>query len=323
MQYTRLGRTGLQVSRLCLGTMNFGPHATDEESYTMMDRALDLGINFFDTANVYGWKKGEGVTENILGRWFAKGDGRREKVVIATKVYGVMGDWPNDSRLSARHIKQACEASLKRMQTDYIDLYQMHHIDRYTPWEEIWQAMEQLVQEGKVIYVGSSNFAGWHIVQANEAAKARHFMGLVSEQSLYNLMERSIELEVIPACEAYGLGVIPWSPLAGGVLGGAIRKAEQGRRANQDAQKTIDENFEKLQQWEAFCDEIGEQPADVALAWMLKNPVITAPIIGPRTLEQLDGSLRALEIDLNEEQLKRLDELFPGPGGAAPEAYAW
>jgi aryl-alcohol dehydrogenase-like predicted oxidoreductase len=136
-------------------------------------------------------------------------------------------------------------------------------------------------------------------------------------------MERSIELEVIPACEAYGLGVIPWSPLAGGVLGGAIRKAEQGRRANADAQKTIDENFDKLQAWEAFCDEIGEQPADVALAWMLKNPVITAPIIGPRTMEQLDGSLRALEIDLNDEHLKKLDELFPGPGGAAPEAYAW
>jgi aryl-alcohol dehydrogenase-like predicted oxidoreductase len=323
MQYTRLGRTGLQVSRLCLGTMNFGPYASDDESYAMMDHALDLGINFFDTANVYGWKKGEGVTENIIGRWFAKGGGRREKVVIATKVYGVMGDWPNESKLSARHIKQACEASLKRLQTDYIDLYQMHHIDRNTPWEEIWQAMEQLVQEGKVIYVGSSNFAGWHIVQANEAAKARHFMGLVCEQSLYNLMSRTVELEVIPACEAYGLGLIPWSPLNRGVLGGALKKGNEGRRANEEAQRIIDKNREALEQWEAFCDEIGEQPADVALAWMLKNPVITSPIIGPRTMEQLDGSLHALEIDLSDEQLQRLDEIFPGPGGAAPEAYAW
>jgi aryl-alcohol dehydrogenase-like predicted oxidoreductase len=323
MQYTHLGRTGLEVSRLCLGTMNFGPHASDEESYAMMDHALELGINFFDTANVYGWKKGEGVTENIIGRWFAKGGGRREKVVIATKVYGTMGDWPNESKLSARHIKQACEASLKRMQTDYIDLYQMHHIDRNTPWEEIWQAMDQLVQEGKIIYVGSSNFAGWHIAQANEAAKARHFMGLVCEQSLYNLMSRTVELEVIPACEAYGLGLIPWSPLNRGVLGGALKKAEEGRRANEEAQRIINNNRDTLEQWEAFCDEIGEQPADVALAWMLKNPVVTAPIIGPRTMEQLDGNLRALEIDLSDEQLKRLDEIFPGPGGTAPEAYAW
>ncbi len=323
MQYAHLGRTGLQVSRLCLGTMNFGPHTTEEDSFAIMDHALELGINFFDTANVYGWKKGEGITENIIGRWFAQGGGRREKVVIATKAYGVMSDWPNDSKLSARHIKQACEASLKRMQTEYIDLYQMHHVDRSTPWEEIWQAMEQLVQEGKVIYVGSSNFAGWHIAQANEAAKARHFMGLVSEQSLYNLMDRTIELEVIPACEAYGLGVIPWSPLKGGILGGALKKASEGRRASENNQKLIDENREALEKWEAFCAEIGENPADVALAWMLRNPVITGPIIGPRTIEQLEGSLRALEIELNDEQIKHLDELFPGPGGPAPEAYAW
>lgn len=323
MEYVQLGRTGLKVSPLCLGTMNFGPETTEPDSYAIMDKALDLGINFFDTANVYGWKTGEGVTEQIVGRWWAQGGGRREKVVIATKAYGGMGDWPNESRLSAVHIKRACEASLKRLQTDYIDLYQMHHVDRLTPWEEIWQAMEQLVREGKVIYTGSSNFAGWHIAQANEIAKSRHFMGLVSEQSLYNLMDRMIELEVIPACERYGLGVIPWSPLAGGILGGALKKAEQGRRASERAQKRIDENRGKLEQWEAFCDEIGEQPADVALAWMLHNPVITAPIIGPRTMEQLTGSLRTLEIKLSDEQMKRLDEIFPGPGGAAPEAYAW
>lgn len=224
MEYTNLGRTGLKVSRLCLGTMNFGPETTEPDSFKIMDHAHEVGINFFDTADVYGWKKGEGVTEQILGRWFAQGGGRREKTVLATKVYGDMGDWPNTGRLSALHIRRACEDSLKRMKTDYIDLYQMHHISRESPWDEIWQAMEILVRDGKVIYVGSSNFAGWHIAKANEAAKDRHFMGLVSEQSLYNLSDRMIELEVIPAAESYGLGILPWSPLAGGMLGGALEK---------------------------------------------------------------------------------------------------
>ncbi|MCC7451771.1 MAG: aldo/keto reductase [Anaerolineae bacterium] len=324
MDYVRLGRTGLKVSPLCLGTMNFGPHTSDSDSFAIMDKALDLGINFFDTANVYGWKKGEGVTEQIVGRWFAQGGGRREKVVIATKVYGVMGDWPNESKLSALHIRRACEESLRRMQTDHIDLYQMHHVDRNTPWEEIWQAMEVLVQQGKVIYVGSSNFAGWHIAQAQGAAAQRHFMGLVSEQSLYNLNARMIELEVVPACEAYGLGIIPWSPLAGGLLGGVLEKQiTQGRRADERQQKEIEKLRPQLERYENFCRELGEQPADVALAWLLNNPAVTAPIIGPRTMEQLTGSLRALEIKLSPESLKTLDDIWPGPGGAAPEAYAW
>ncbi len=323
MNYTYLGRTGLKVSALCLGTMNFGPETTEPDSYAIMDRALELGINFFDTADVYGWKKGEGVTEQIIGRWWAQGGGRREKVVLATKVYGDMGDWPNESRLSALHIKRACEASLKRLQTDYIDLYQMHHIDRRSPWEEIWQAFEQLVQEGKVLYAGSSNFAGWHIAQAQSEAKARHYMGLVSEQSLYNLNARMIELEVIPACKHYGLGLIPWSPLAGGLLGGVLQKLEAGRRASPRVQAAVDKHRASLETWEAFCKDLGDQPADVALAWLLHNPVVTAPIIGPRTIDQLNGSLRALEIKLSPDQLKRLDEIWPGPGGAAPEAYAW
>ena len=323
MEFTRLGRTGLKVSRLCLGTMNFGPHTTEPDSFAIMDKAHDLGINFFDTANVYGWKRGEGVTENIIGNWFAQGGGRREKTIIATKVYGEMGDWPNENRLSALHIKRACEASLKRMQTDYIDIYQMHHVDRNTPWEEIWQAMEQLVREGKVLYVGSSNFAGWHIAQANEIAKSRHFMGLVSEQSLYNLNARMVELEVIPACESYGLGLIPWSPLAGGLLGGILKKIDSGRRASEGVQKALEEHRPRIEQYEAFCAELGEDPADVALAWLVHNPIVTAPIIGPRTEEQLVGSLRALELKLDDAAMKRLDEIFPGPGGAAPEAYAW
>jgi aryl-alcohol dehydrogenase-like predicted oxidoreductase len=288
-----------------------------------MDKALELGINFFDTANVYGWKIGEGVTEQIVGNWFAQAGGRREKTVLATKVFGRMGDWPNQQRLSALNIRQACDASLKRLKTDYIDLYQFHHVDRLSPWDEIWQACEVLVQQGKVLYVGSSNFAGWHIAKANEAAKARHFFGLTSEQSLYNLNARMIELEVIPACKDYGLGLIPWSPLAGGLLGGALAKIEKGRSASEDMQKEIEKNHAKLEKWEAFCKQMGEQPADVALAWLLNNPVVTAPIIGPRTLEQFTGSLRALEIKLDEAALKALDEIFPGPGGEAPEAYAW
>jgi aryl-alcohol dehydrogenase-like predicted oxidoreductase len=323
MQYTRLGRTALKVSRLCLGTMNFGPQTSEPDSYAIMDRALELGINFFDTANVYGWKRGEGVTENIVGRWFAQGGSRREKVVIATKVYGEMGDWPNQSRLSALHIVRACEASLKRLQTDYIDMYQMHHIDRNAPWDEVWQAMETLVQQGKIIYVGSSNFAGWHIAQANEAAKSRHFLGLVSEQALYNLKDRMVEMEVIPACEGYGLGLIPWSPLAGGLLGGVLKKIEQGRRAEEDRQKDIIKFRPQIERYEAFCKEMVEEPADVALAWLLHQPAVTAPIIGPRLIDQLAGAIRALEIKFTPEQLKTLDDIWPGPGGPAPEAFAW
>jgi aryl-alcohol dehydrogenase-like predicted oxidoreductase len=323
MEYTHLGRTGLSVSRLCLGTMNFGPVTSEEDSYRIMDQALEMGINFFDTANVYGWKQGEGITENIIGRWTAQGGKRRERIVLATKVYGNMGDWPNERYLSAYHIRRACEESLTRLQTDHIDLYQMHHIDMNAPFEEIWQAFEVLVQQGKVIYTGSSNFAGWQIAMAQSAAKERNFMGLVSEQSLYNLRDRTIELEVVPACRHFGLGIIPWSPLASGLLGGALEKAEQGRRAQEGVQKSIDEHRPQIEQYENFCRQIEEKPGEVALAWLLHNPVVTAPIIGPRTIEQLETSVHALEIKLDEEKLKRLDEIWPGPGGEAPMAYAW
>ena len=323
MEYTHLGRTGLKVSRLCLGTMNFGPQTSESDSFAVMDKALELGFNFFDTANVYGWKIGEGVTEQIVGRWLSQGGGRRDRIVIATKVFGKMGEGPNDNHLSAYHIRQACEASLKRMQTDHIDLYQMHHVDRETPWEEIWQAMEVLVQQGKVLYAGSSNFAGLHIAEAQFAARERHFMGLVSEQSLYNLNARMIELEVIPACRAFGLGLIPWSPLAGGLLGGALEKQTAGRRASKDVQEENEKHRNQLETYEALCREIGEKPADVALAWLLHNKAVTSPIIGPRTMEQLVGSLRSLEIKLPEEIMTRLDTIWPGPGGEAPEAYAW
>lgn len=303
--------------------MNFGPLTTETDSYIIMDKSLEHGINFFDTANVYGWKMGEGITEQIIGRWLAQGGNRREQIVLATKVNGKMGPSVNDQKLSAYHIRKACEDSLRRLQTDHIDLYQMHHIDRNTPWEEIWQAMELLVYQGKVIYVGSSNFAGWNIAQAQAAAQAHHFMGLVSEQSVYSLNDRMIELEVIPACRAYGLGLIPYSPLAGGMLGGILEKVTQGRRTHENTMNEIVKHRPQIEKYEGFCKEMGEKPADVALAWLLHNPVVTAPIIGPRTLEQLEGSLRSLDLTLNEEVLAKLDTIWPGPGSESPEAYAW
>ena len=323
MQYTHLGRSGLSVSRLCLGTMNFGPETSEEDSHAILDRALEHGINFVDTANVYGWRKGEGWTEAIVGRWFAQGGGRREQTVIATKLYGSMSDWPNDTFLSARNIRLACDASLRRLQTDYLDLYQMHHVDRDTPWDEIWEAFGVLRQQGKVLYVGSSNHAGWHIAAGSEAARRRNMLGLVSEQSIYNLLTRSVELEVLPAAQHYGLGVIPWSPLQGGLLGGILRKESGGRSAAGLAKERLAKHRPQVAAYEAFCDELGEQPADVGLAWLLHQPAVTAPIVGPRTKDQLDGSLRALDIQLDEDAMARLDEIFPGPGGTAPEAYAW
>jgi aryl-alcohol dehydrogenase-like predicted oxidoreductase len=319
--------------------MNFGPQTSEEDSFAIMDRAVDLGINFFDTADVYGWKKGEGVTEQIIGRWFAQGGGRRERVILATKVFGDMDFDPLDRTmkrgLSAVKIRRACDNSLQRMQTDYIDLYQMHHIARELPWEECWQAFDVLVKQGKIVYVGSSNFAGWHIAAACESARRMNVLGIVSEQSKYSLACRTIELEVLPAAEHYGVGVIPWSPLDGGFLGGVLAKATAGRRANEGMQKRIDRERPRLEKWEGFCKELGESPADVALAWMLHNPAVTSPIIGPRTIEQLDGCVRAVEIRLTDDHLKALDRIWPGPKGssdegisdwsrqASPEAYAW
>jgi NDP-hexose 2,3-enoyl reductase len=328
VEYTNLGRTGLSVSRLCLGTMNFGPQTSEPDSFTIMDRALEHGINFFDTANVYGWKLGEGVTEQIIGRWLAQGGGRREKVVLATKVYGKMSDWPNDQGLSARHIVAACEASLRRLQTDVIDLYQMHHVSRSTPWEEIWQAMEMLVGQGKVRYVGSSNFAGWHLAQAQASADRRHFLGLVSEQCIYNLLVRHVELEVLPAAQAYGIGIIPWSPLHGGLLGGALKKITEGTAARSSsgrAADSLERHRSAIEEYEKYCASIEEEPANVALAWLLSRPGVTAPIIGPRTSAQLDGTIRAAEITLAGDTLALLERLFPpvGSGGPGPEAWAW
>ena len=323
MQTTHLGRTGLRVSRLCLGTMNFGPFTTAQESFAIMDRALAAGVQFFDTANVYGRQAGRGATEMIVGDWFAQGNGRREQVVLATKVYGTMGDGPNDQHLSARHIRQACEDSLRRLRTDHIDLYQMHHVDRATPWEEIWQAMEQLIRAGKVLYVGSSNFAAWHIVKGNAAARERGLLGLVSEQSIYHLNNRTVELEVLPMCAAEGVAMLPWSPLAGGLLGGVLEKTANGRRASDFIRGRIEQHRAPLEAYEGLCADLEIPPGEVALAWVLRHPAVTAPIVGPRTMEHLESAIRALDVALDDETASRLDEIFPGPGGEAPEAYAW
>jgi aryl-alcohol dehydrogenase-like predicted oxidoreductase len=332
MEYTQLGRTGLKVSRLVLGTMNFGPQTDEADSHSIMDAAQAAGVNYFDTANVYGWGDNKGRTEEIIGTWFAKGGDRRDKTVLATKVNGNMagGDgpaWPNHDKLSAVNIRRAVEASLKRLQTDYIDVYQFHHVDRATPWEEIWQAIDVLVQQGKILYAGSSNFAGWHIAQANEAAARRGSLGLVSEQCLYNLMERRAEMEVIPAAQSYGLGVIPWSPLHGGLLGGALRKQREGGGARSTSGRSADslqseEQRAQIQAYEDLCDKHSVQPGDVGLAWLLTRPGVTGPIVGPRTQDQLDSALRAIDLKLSEEFLTALDGIFPGPG-PSPEAFAW
>jgi aryl-alcohol dehydrogenase-like predicted oxidoreductase len=323
MQFTHLGRTGLTVSRICLGTMNFGPETDEATSFSIMDSALEAGINFFDSANVYGRSKGRGATEEIVGRWFAQGGERREKVVLATKLYGDMGDWPNEGKLSALNIRRACDASLKRLQTDYIDLYQMHHIDRRTGWDEIWEAMEVLRAQGKILYVGSSNFAGWHIAKAQAAAARRNFMGLVSEQSHYNLLTRQIELEVLPSAEDHGLGVIPWSPLASGLLGGVVRKEREGsRRYGDNVKRTLETKRPQLEAYEDLCDEVGEEPGAVGLAWLLTRPAVTGPIVGPRTPEHLESAVHAVDVTLDDKVLARLDEIFPGHK-TAPEDYAW
>ena len=330
IKHKRLGRHGVLVSNICLGTMNFGWHTSEEESFKIMDRALELGINFFDTADVYGWTKEHGYTEEIIGRWLAQGGGRRDAVVLATKVYNPVDRKANlpevnsDGRsLSAYKIMKHCEGSLKRLQTDRIDLYQMHHIDNDCPWDEAWQSFDTLIKQGKVVYVGSSNFAGWNIATACQEASKRGLLGLVSEQSVYNLDNRMLELEVIPACRHYGLGLIPWSPLAGGLLAGALQKQKDGRRTDKDVMKQLESKRVQLETYETLCKDIGHPPSEVALAWLLHNPVVTAPIVGPRTVEQLESAVRATSIQLDEEILKRLDAIFPGPGGEAPTAYSW
>lgn len=327
MDYTHLGRTGTSVSRIVLGTMNFGDRTTEEDSFAILDRALELGINFIDTANGYGGSGGRGATEEIIGRWLKARPGVRDGIILATKVHSPMvdpdangTDQVNARGAGAWQVRREAIGSLKRLQTDRIDLYQFHHIDRHISWAELWQAMEVLVAKGEVVYAGSSNFAAWNIAQANEIAQNRNFLGLVSEQSLYNLVQRSIELEVIPAAQNYGMGVIPWSPLAGGLLSGVSSDAK-ARSASLTGARA--KRQEQLDAYDTFAKERGWSPSALGLAWLLHQPGVTGPIIGPRTVEQLESAVSALDIHLSADDLAGLDELFPGPGGQAPEAYAW
>ncbi|WUE97076.1 aldo/keto reductase [Streptomyces sp. NBC_00490] len=327
MRYGHLGRSGLLVSRIGLGTMDFGFTVDEPTSFAVMDTAVEAGVNFFDTADVYGgpqspdMRKGYGVSEQTIGRWLRR-SGRRDEIVLATKVYQPMGLGPNDRGLSAYHIRRACEASLRRLQTDHIDLYQMHHIDRATPWEEIWQAMEQLVRDGKISYVGSSNFAGWDVALAQSAATARHFMGLTCEQSLYNLAVRAVERELVPALRHLGIGLIPYSPLHAGLLTGVLDSAAEGHLQDASMLERVDAHRHQLEAYEELCRELGARPAHVALAWVLHNPAVSTTVTGAATSEQLRSNLGALSVYLDDNALERLDRIWPGPG-EAPQAYAW
>jgi len=326
MQYARLGRAGIRVSRLALGTMNFGWHTEESTAHTIMDAALDAGINFFDTANIYSG----GASEEIIGRWLGKDASRRGKVVLTTKLYIPTEEWPNFGGLSALNIRRAVEESLRRLDVEYIDLLQFHHIDRDTTFEEVWEATERLVADGKLLYAGTSNFAGWHIAAAAEAAARRHFLGPVSEQSVYNLMERTVELEVLPAAQHYALGFLPWSPLAGGLLAGSQRKLDEGRARDDSSllghgarAAHIEALRQALTAYTDLAAALDTTPTVLALAWLLSRPGVTAPVLGPRTLEHLTGSLPAVDLSISNEISARLDALFPGPGGPAPEAYTW
>ncbi|MDF3290312.1 aldo/keto reductase [Streptomyces silvisoli] len=332
MEYTQLGRTGLQVSRVVLCTGKFGPAISEADSFTVMDAALGVGINVF--ANVYDWGENKGQTEKIIGNWFAQGGGRREKVVLATKLYASMAPdndpSPNMGRLSALNIRRSVEAGLERLRTDCIDLLQLHHVDRNTPWEEIWQAIDVLVQQGKILYAGSSNHAGWHIAQANETAGRRGSLGLVVGECLYNLAERRAEMEVIPAAQSYGLGVWARSPLHGGLLGGVLRRLHEGgamptaRGRAASAAKALENPAirDRVQAYEDLVDQYGLDPGEVALAWLLTRPSITGPAIGPGSVECLETAVRAVQLQLPQELLTALEEVFPGPG-PSPEAFAW
>jgi len=321
MQYRQLGRSGMRVSTLCLGTMNFGPRTSEAAAFEILNNATNAGINFIDTADQYGGHLGVGTTESLLGRWLKEDGSRRHKLVLATKVHEPMSEDVNDRGLSARHIRNACEASLRRLGIDHIDLYQMHHFDRSVPVDEIWLAMDRLIADGKITYVGSSNFPGWAIAQANERTMARGRPGLVSEQSLYNLVERRAELEVLPACREYGLGVIPWSPLAGGLLA-EPSSAGEGRRQSEDALAERARRADQLSRFESLCAQLGETMSAVALAWLLHQEPVTATIIGPADPDQLSSVLCVPGISLSRETLDAIDDIFP-PCGEAPEAYAW
>ncbi len=313
MEYRLLGRTGVRVSPLCLGCMNFGGRTTEEDGIRIIHAAIDAGINFVDTANVYS----RGVSETITGKALA--GGRRERVILATKVHGKMGDGPNDHGNHRQHIFQQVDASLRRLQTDYIDLYQIHRPQADTPIDETLDALNDLVRAGKVRYIGSSTFPAWQLVEALWEADNRHFARFICEQPPYHLFDRRIESEVLPVCRKYGTAVIPWSPLAGGWLSGKYRKGqplpEVGRHLKQVTEKQDDPGVQRrldtVERLLPLAQEIGCTLSQLALAWNMAQPGITSPIIGPRTMEQLEDNLGALEVKLDAGVLERIDRICP------------
>lgn len=327
MEYKELGRSSLKVSRICLGTMNFGMATPEKDSFNIMDNAIEEGVNFFDTADIYGSKlftkgMGTGLTEEIIGNWFNKGKKRREKIILATKVFFKMENQGiNNIGLSAYRIKHSCEESLRRLKTDHIDIYYMHQIDVNTTWEEIWQTLEQLIREGKIIYVGCSNFAAWNMVMSQNIAESKNLMGLIADQECYNLSQRLIEMEVVPACKKLGIGILPFSPLAGGLLAGLPGKNEKGRRSWVNIAPKFNDKKIQLRKYEEFCKEIGFKPSEVALAWLLHNNAVTSVVTGVRTLNQFKGAINSLMIKLSKEDLDKLDKIWPGPKAEAPYVY--
>lgn len=327
MEYTHLGRSGLLVSKLCLGTMAFGNSCDEKASHRIMDAALDAGINFFDSADNYGKAtNNEGITEKIIGRWFKQGGGRRERVVLTTKVHEEMHnpyDGPNSpGGLSAYKVRRHLKESLERLQTDHVELYFMHHIDRTTSWEEMWDVFEQLYRDGLIDYVGTSNHPAWYLTMGQEKANQRHFFGIAAEEHLYNLLTRQAELEVLPAAEKQGIAIMTYSPLAGGRLTRAgltnMKQADADGKLDGNGKRTL----VKLLRYEEFCKDLGVTQEEAGLAWQIRNPYVTCLIIGASEADQIESSCKALYVKLTEENLKQLDNIFP-PVGAAPEAYAW
>ena len=332
MNYANLGRSNLKVSRICLGTMHFGVYTSKEDSFAIMDKCLELGINFFDTANVYGGDN-RGRTEEIMGEWFALGDGRRDAVVLASKVYGNMMPNPpanEEAGISSYKIRKHLEGSLKRLQTDHLDLYQVHHIDKTISVEEFWGTFERIIANGEALYVGGSNFSGWGLTKFQMAGLERGNVGLISEQTMYNLLCRYPELELLPAAHEMGVGVIPYMPLAGGLLAGK-KKAADGSRT-EEVEKEYGFSVGETKMFDDFsklCAELGEKEHIVAIAWTLANPAVTSAIVGIRTLKHLENIERAASLELGAEVLDKLDEIFDINNGKrlkikpAPEAYAW
>ena len=333
MHYTSLGKSNLQVSNICLGTMHFGNRTSEEDAFKIMDRALEMGINFWDTANVYSGSGRRGTSEAIIGRYFQSNPGSRDRVVLATKVYGPMEDVddPNyERRVSAYKVRKHVNDSLERLQTDRIDLYQVHHFDRAITLEEFWGTFEKLITDGKVLYMGSSNFPGWGLAKFQMAAMQRKSMGFISEQTMYNLLCRWPELEVLPAAQNMGIGIIPYMPLAGGILTAKVQSVGGSRTASVENEYGIAVSSDQIRAYQELCSDLGESPVAVAIAWTLTQPAVSSAIVGIRTLSHLDDMERASELKLTKETLTHLDELFDvnqgrpiRTGKSAPEAYAW